>query len=89
MAAKAAGMPIDDNYKEDVFELQHHHLLRCLEKTTVSKDFISPYFMQYILFISVVFTVNLPKFFTGFDKKVRPYLDSTYLGSDHLCLLSK
>ena len=36
MAAKAAGMPIDDNYKEDVFELQHHHLLRCLEKTTVS-----------------------------------------------------
>ena len=37
MAAKAAGMPIDDNYKEDVFELQHHHLLRCLEKTTVSR----------------------------------------------------
>ena len=36
MAAKAAGMPIDENYKEDVFELQHHHLLRCLEKTTVS-----------------------------------------------------
>ena len=49
MAAKAAGMPIDDNYKEDVFELQHHHLLRCLEKTTVSKDFISPYFMQYLV----------------------------------------
>ena len=36
MAAKAAGMPVDDNFKEDVFELQHHHLLRCLEKTTVS-----------------------------------------------------
>ena len=35
MAAKAAGMPIEDNGKEDVFELQHHHLLRCLEKTTV------------------------------------------------------
>ena len=35
MAAKAAGMPVDDNFKEDVFELQHHHLLRCLEKTTV------------------------------------------------------
>ena len=41
MAAKAAGMPIDDNYKEDVFELQHHHLLRCLEKTTVSRFSVS------------------------------------------------
>merc|ERR1712223_1779730 len=39
MAAKAAGMPIDDNYKEDVFELQHHHLLRCLEKTT-DREFV-------------------------------------------------
>ena len=37
MAAKAAGMPVDDNFKEDVFELQHHHLLRCLEKTTVRR----------------------------------------------------
>lgn len=36
MAARAAGMPVDDNFKEGVFELQHHHLLRCLEKTTVS-----------------------------------------------------
>ena len=35
MAAKAAGLPFDENFKEDVFELQHHHLLRCLEKTTV------------------------------------------------------
>ena len=39
MAAKAAGMPVDDNFKEDVFELQHHHLLRCLEKTTVRTRF--------------------------------------------------
>ena len=39
MAAKAAGMPVDDNFKEDVFELQHHHLLRCLEKTTVRERF--------------------------------------------------
>ena len=40
MAAKAAGMPIEDNSKEDVFELQHHHLLRCLEKTTVRICFV-------------------------------------------------
>ena len=48
MAAKAAGMPIDDNYKEDVFELQHHHLLRCLEKTTVSRFSVS-----YVLVSSI------------------------------------
>merc|ERR1712018_993103 len=39
MAAKAAGLPIEDNAKEDVFELQHHHLLRCLEKTT-DREFV-------------------------------------------------
>ena len=28
--------------QEDIFELQHHHLLRCLERTTVSTvDYIS------------------------------------------------
>ena len=28
---------MDDNYNdEDIFELQHHHLLQCLEKTTVN-----------------------------------------------------
>jgi len=42
MAAKAAGMPIEDNGKEDVFELQHHHLLRCLEKTTKMKASLKP-----------------------------------------------
>lgn len=25
-----------DDQNEDIFELQHHHLLSCLEKTTVS-----------------------------------------------------
>jgi potassium voltage-gated channel Shal-related subfamily D protein 2 len=38
IAALADGVPIDDNGREDVFELQHHHLLRCLEKTTVITD---------------------------------------------------
>ena len=37
LAAQESGLQLDDNYKEeDIFELQHHHLLRCLEKTTVS-----------------------------------------------------
>lgn len=37
LAAQETGLQLDDSYKEeDIFELQHHHLLRCLEKTTVS-----------------------------------------------------
>ncbi|OAD52012.1 Potassium voltage-gated channel protein Shal [Eufriesea mexicana] len=36
LAAQESGLQLDDNFKEeDIFELQHHHLLRCLEKTTV------------------------------------------------------
>nr|KAF7425576.1 hypothetical protein H0235_008014 [Vespula pensylvanica] len=35
LAAQESGLQLDENYKEeDIFELQHHHLLRCLEKTT-------------------------------------------------------
>lgn len=38
LAAQESGLQLDENYKEeDIFELQHHHLLRCLEKTTVSE----------------------------------------------------
>uniref|UniRef100_A0A182LT74 Uncharacterized protein n=1 Tax=Anopheles culicifacies TaxID=139723 RepID=A0A182LT74_9DIPT len=37
LAAQESGIELDDNYNdEDIFELQHHHLLRCLEKTTSS-----------------------------------------------------
>nr|CAD7578537.1 unnamed protein product [Timema californicum] len=37
LAAQESGLEMDDTYhQEDIFELQHHHLLRCLEKTTVS-----------------------------------------------------
>jgi potassium voltage-gated channel Shal-related subfamily D protein len=37
IAAQESGIDMDDSYNdEDIFELQHHHLLRCLEKTTVS-----------------------------------------------------
>lgn len=35
IAALAQGLPLDDNGRDDLFELQHHHLLRCLERTTV------------------------------------------------------
>ena len=37
IAAQESGLDMDEFSKEeDIFELQHHHLLRCLEKTTVS-----------------------------------------------------
>ena len=36
MMATHAGVDLDGNHKEDIFEMQHHHLLSCLEKTTVS-----------------------------------------------------
>ncbi|XP_013098793.1 potassium voltage-gated channel protein Shal isoform X2 [Stomoxys calcitrans] len=39
-AAQESGIELDDNYRdEDIFELQHHHLLRCLEKTT-DREFV-------------------------------------------------
>lgn len=36
IAAQQSGLQLEDYKEEDIFELQHHHLLRCLEKTTVS-----------------------------------------------------
>lgn len=36
LAAQQSGLQLEDYKEEDIFELQHHHLLRCLEKTTVS-----------------------------------------------------
>ncbi|KAL4134886.1 hypothetical protein QTP88_006576 [Uroleucon formosanum] len=40
MAAQESGLELDENYREeDIFELQHHHLLRCLEKTT-DREFV-------------------------------------------------
>lgn len=35
LAAFESGLELED-LNEDIFELQHHHLLRCLEKATVS-----------------------------------------------------
>ncbi|XP_018011528.2 potassium voltage-gated channel protein Shal-like [Hyalella azteca] len=34
IAAQESGLLDDYGKEEDIFELQHHHLLRCLEKTT-------------------------------------------------------
>ncbi|KAF2359364.1 Potassium channel voltage dependent Kv4 C-terminal, partial [Trinorchestia longiramus] len=34
LAAQESGILDDYSKEEDIFELQHHHLLRCLEKTT-------------------------------------------------------
>uniref|UniRef100_A0ABD2VY17 BTB domain-containing protein n=2 Tax=Neoptera TaxID=33340 RepID=A0ABD2VY17_9HYME len=40
LAAQESGLELDDSFKqEDIFELQHHHLLRCLEKTT-DREFV-------------------------------------------------
>ncbi|PZC81646.1 hypothetical protein B5X24_HaOG212352 [Helicoverpa armigera] len=39
LAAQESGVELDDAGRdEDIFELQHHHLLRCLERTTVGED---------------------------------------------------
>ena len=35
IAAQEAGLQVEEDTNENIFELQHHHLLRCLEKTTV------------------------------------------------------
>ena len=43
LLAQESGLGMDENgedrwlREDDIFELQHHHLLRCLEKATVSK----------------------------------------------------
>merc|ERR1712012_1476033 len=39
LAAQKAGIQLDDDVSENIFELQHHHLLRCLEKTT-DREFV-------------------------------------------------
>lgn len=39
LAAQEAGVQVEDDMSENIFELQHHHLLRCLEKTT-DREFV-------------------------------------------------
>jgi len=39
LAAQEAGVLVEEDSNENIFELQHHHLLRCLEKTT-DREFV-------------------------------------------------
>jgi len=39
LAAQEAGVMMEEDSNENIFELQHHHLLRCLEKTT-DREFV-------------------------------------------------
>lgn len=43
------GLDSEDFSDEDIFELQHHHLLKCLEKATVKKDFKSFWLVYYLI----------------------------------------
>ena len=39
MLAQESGLDMRDGFSDqDIFNMQHHHLLNCLEKTTVSKE---------------------------------------------------
>lgn len=56
LAAQESGIELDDTYREeDIFELQHHHLLRCLEKTTV---FAASRYIFLILFLNIASTFS-------------------------------
>ena len=56
LAAVESGLEVDDG-PEDIFELQHHHLLRCLEKTTVSFQYL--FLLSFsILSLSLFITFN-------------------------------
>lgn len=72
IAAQASGIQMDD-YKEDIFELQHHHLLRCLEKTTVNISFALILEKKKIHFIYLnqlwkIYTYTLKETYTMKDK---------------------
>ena len=55
LAAQESGIELDDTYREeDIFELQHHHLLRCLEKTTVSKNVRRLYCLHSMIYNSAI-----------------------------------
>ena len=55
MQARESGLEVDPQ-EGDVFEMQHHHLLSCLEKTTVSTLTRNHFgiFESYFLFIDFI-----------------------------------
>lgn len=62
LAAQESGIELDDTYREeDIFELQHHHLLRCLEKTTVC-TFLSNHIVVCFIFTYSTFFGAYPLF---------------------------
>ena len=63
LAAVESGQEVDEG-PEDIFELQHHHLLRCLEKTTVSYTLLP----SITLSIRVLHSILMKKYirFTSF-----------------------
>lgn len=38
MRARESGLEVEDLKNQDTLEMQHHHLLSCLEKTTVRSN---------------------------------------------------
>lgn len=53
LAAQESGIELDENYNDDdIFELQHHHLLRCLEKTTVSEAAFCASTIVFVVLVS-------------------------------------
>lgn len=54
LAAQDSDEAMDRLPHEDIFELQHHHLLQCLERTTVSRlsqHMIGSFFFKQIIFL--------------------------------------
>ena len=72
LAAQESGLEIDDGKDEDIFELQHHHLLRCLEKTTVSQSSLSLLCPMIIIMIQFSFSSQflLARLYNN-DKKIK------------------
>ncbi|ESO91403.1 hypothetical protein LOTGIDRAFT_105753 [Lottia gigantea] len=58
LLAQEQGVELDDTFKEqDIFEMQHHHLLSCLEKTTVS---ISGFQLCYNINVNHIYNRVVP-----------------------------
>lgn len=60
LAAQESGLQLEEYCKEeDIFELQHHHLLRCLEKTTVTTLLSSNNCMSRFYAVTLVHQIAL------------------------------
>lgn len=75
LAAFESGLELED-INEDIFELQHHHLLRCLEKATVS-SFSNPKNPPFSLFFFhlKLFSLDNKKINQNAKKKDREFVE--------------